>query len=102
MDEIGLTHPALIENYLVPLLEAKETKFVHDRDRLKQKTVQARLDTAFKLRGSYAPRNPKEAEQFGTKVVVVDIPRPPRNAIDVTPPETGGNGKPSSDNNGHD
>jgi hypothetical protein len=62
----------------------------------------AALDTAFKLRGSYAPRNPKEAEQFGIKVVVVDIPRPPRNAIDVRPPETGGNGKPPSDNHGHD
>jgi hypothetical protein len=79
-----------------------------ERGRLKEKTVQplgishAELDTAFKLRGSCAPRNPKEAEQFGIKVVVVDIPRPPRNAIDVTPPETGGNGKPRSDNNGHD
>jgi len=61
------------------------------------------LDTAFKLRGSYAPRNPpKEAEQFGVKVLVVDIPRPPRNAIDVTPPVTGGRGTPFADNNpGH-
>jgi hypothetical protein len=31
-------------------------------------------------------------------VVVVDIPRPPK-VIDV---ETGGNGKPPSDNNDHD
>jgi hypothetical protein len=36
------------------------------------------LDTAFKLRGSYAPRDPAEAAQFGIKVVVVDIPRPPK------------------------
>jgi hypothetical protein len=35
---------------------------------------------------------------IGNMVVVVDIPRPPR-VIDV---ETGGNGKPPSDNNDHD
>jgi hypothetical protein len=62
----------------------------------------AALDTAFKLRGSYAPRDPKESAQFGIKVIVVDIPRPPRNAIDVTPPVTGGNGKPPTNNNGND
>ena len=63
----------------------------------------AALDTAFKFRGSYAPRDPKEAAQFGNTIVVVDIPRPPRNAIDVTPPVTDGNGTPPKpDNNGHD
>jgi hypothetical protein len=40
------------------------------------------LRTAFELHGSYAPRDPKEAAQFGIKVVVVDIPRPPK-IIDV-------------------
>jgi excisionase family DNA binding protein len=34
------------------------------------------LDTAFKLRGSYAPRDPKEAAQFGVKVIVVDVVYP--------------------------
>ena len=106
MDDMGLTDRALIENYLVPLLEAKETKFFKDGDKRINVAAlgirHAALDTAFKLRGSCAPRNPKEAEQFGIKVVVVDIPRPPRNTINVTPPETGGNGKPPSDNNGHD
>jgi hypothetical protein len=57
---------------------------------------------AFQLHGSYTPRDPEEAAQFGIKVVVVDIPRPPRNAIDMTPRVTGGNGKPPSDDNGHD
>jgi hypothetical protein len=59
------------------------------------------LDMAFQLHGSYAPRDPAEAAQFGIKVVVVDIPRPPKlhPAIDVQP---SGNGKPPSDNNGHD
>ena len=106
LDEIGLTDRALIENYLVPLLEAKETKFFKDGDKRISVAAlgirHAALDTAFKLRGSYASRDPKEAAQFGIKVVVVDIPRPPRNAIDVTPRVTGGNGTPPTDNDGHD
>jgi hypothetical protein len=55
----------------------------------------------FLLHGSYAPRDPKEAEQFGIKVVVVDIPRPPKHhpAIDVQP---SGNGKPPGENNEDD
>ena len=76
----------MIEKYLVPLLEAKETKsFKEGKKRINVPALAIRhtaLDTAFKLRGSYAPRDLKEAEQFAVKVVVVDIPRPPRNAID--------------------
>jgi hypothetical protein len=41
----------------------------------------AALDTAVNS-PSYAPRDPKEAEQLGLKVVVVGIPRPPRKAIE--------------------
>ena len=49
------------------------------------------LDMAFHLHGSYAPRDPAEAAQFGIKVVVIDVPRPPK-MIDVSgnghrPPE---------------
>ena len=40
-EEIGLTDQFVIENYLVPPREAKDTKFVHDRGRLKQGTGQA-------------------------------------------------------------
>jgi hypothetical protein len=102
MDEMGLTDRALIENYLVPLLNAKETKFFKGGDkRINVAALGIRLaalDTAFKLRGSYAPRDPKEAEHFGVKVIVVDIPRPPK--FPALP--AGGNGKPPSDNNGHD
>jgi hypothetical protein len=56
---------------------------------------------AFQLHGSYAPRDPAEAAQFGIKVVVVDIPRPPKHypAIDVEP---SGNGKPPDENNEDD
>jgi hypothetical protein len=106
MVEVGLTDRVLIdiEEYLVPLLRAKETKFFKDGDkRINVAALGIRhtaLDTAFKLRGSYAPRDPKEAAQFGNKVIVVDIPRPPRNAIDVTPGGAGGNGTPPTDNDG--
>jgi hypothetical protein len=105
MDEMGLTDQVLIENYLVPLLDAKETKFFNEgKQRINVAALgirHAALDTAFKLRGSYAPRDPRAAEQFGNQVIIVDIPRPPRNAIDVTPPETVGNGKLPSDSSGH-
>jgi hypothetical protein len=105
MDQMGLTDHLLIEKYLVPLLDAEETKFFNEgKRRINVAALGIRhtaLDTAFKLRGSYAPRDPKEAEQFGIKVVVVDIPRPPKHhpAIDVEP---SGNGKSPTDNNGHD
>ena len=105
MDQMGLTDHFLIEKYLVPLLDAEETKFFNEgKKRINVAALGIRhtaLDTAFKLRGSYAPRDPKEAEQFGIKVVVVDIPRPPKHhpAIDLDPV---GNDKPPSDNNGHD
>jgi hypothetical protein len=105
MDEMGLTDHLLIEKYLVPLLDAEETKFFNEgKKRINVPALGIRhtaLDTAFRLRGSYAPRDPKEAEQFGIKVVVLDIPRPPKHhpAIDVEP---SGNGKSPTDNNGHD
>jgi len=105
MDQMGLTDHFLIEKYLVPLLDAEETKFFNGgKKRINVAALGIRhtaLDTAFKLRGSYAPRDPKEAEQFGIKVVVVDIPRPPKHhpAIDVQP---SGNGKSPTDNNGRD
>ena len=114
MDEIGLTDRVLIENYLVPLLEAKETKFFKDGDKPISVAAlairHAALDTAFKLRGSYAPRNPKETEQFGVKVIIMDMPRPPQHPqnqiVDISgnghKPSAGANGKPPSDNDGHD
>ena len=93
MDQMGLTDPFLIEKYLVPLLDAEETKFFNNgKKRVNVVAWSPRLqalDMMFKLKGSYAPRDPAEAAQYGIKVVVVDIPRPPK-MIDV---ETGGNGK---------
>jgi hypothetical protein len=81
MGEMGPTDHVLIEKYLVPLLDAEEIKFFNEgKKRINLAALGIRhtaLDTAFKLRGSYAPRDSKEAEQFGIKVVVVDIPRNP-------------------------
>ena len=102
MDEMGLTDRALIENYLVPLLSAEETKFFVIKNKIVTRDVKAlglrhtALDTAFKLRGSYAPRDPAEAAQFGVEVIILDMPRPPKfkqnQVIDVSgnghkPPE---------------
>jgi hypothetical protein len=108
LDKHGLSEETLIDKYLRPLLNAKETVFFQKDGKVRQRVNVAALGIrlsslrpAFELHGSYAPRDPKEAEQFGIKVVVVDIPRPPKHhpAIDVQP---SGNGKPPTDNNGHD
>jgi len=97
-----------IEKYLKPLLEAYETVFFQRNGKVtatrKVEALAIRLNALkelFLLHGSYAPRDPKEAAQFGIKVVVVDIPRPPKHhpAIDV---HASGNGKPPGENNEDD
>jgi Terminase small subunit len=83
MDELGLSVPELIHNYLRPLLTAKETKFAQDEgkftDFIEVENLDIRdraVDKAFRLQGAYAPKDPKEAAQFGVKVVIIDVPRP--------------------------
>jgi hypothetical protein len=103
MDQMGLTDHLLIEKYLVPLLEAQETKFFKEgKVRINIAALGIRhqaLDTAFKLKGSYAPRDPAEAAQYGIRVVIMDMPRPPRQPII----DVGGNGhKPPGENNEDD
>jgi len=111
MDELGLTDRALIQKDLVPLLKAKITKyFAHEGKVISWRNVadnNARLnalDMAFRLRGSYAPKDPKEAAQFGIKVVIVDVPRPDKNLVlpdigpgdplpDLDKPHKNGDGK---------
>jgi hypothetical protein len=109
LERNGLDENTAIEKYLKPLLEARETVFFQKNGKVtatrKVEALAIRLNALkelFLLHSSYAPRDPKPVEQFGNKVIIVDIPRPPRNAIDVTPPVIGGNGKPPTDNNGHD
>ncbi len=86
MDQLGLSVQILIDKHLRRHLNAKRTHYfqkdgkVKDSRKTEALEIQSKaLDMAFRLHGSYAPRNPKEAEQFGVKVVVVDIPRPPNN-----------------------
>jgi hypothetical protein len=92
MDELGLTDKALIQNHLVPLLNAKETKFFQhngkvgdSREVIAWGPRTSGLDIAFKLKGRYAERGAETSTNIGVQVIVVDIPRPNRPAIEVTP-----------------
>jgi hypothetical protein len=134
LERHGLGEEVLIEKYLLPLLQAEETKFFptgitvavgKEKKTVYQVNVQAlgirhaALGTAFELHGSYAPRDPKEAAQYGVRIIRVDIPRPANEFnqfVDVIPesalsrhgltygtkPAVPGNAKPRSDHNGHD
>jgi hypothetical protein len=81
LERHGFGEEVLIQKYLLPLLEAEETKFFKDgakRINVEALTIlHAALRTAFELHGSYAPRDPKEAAQYGVRIIRVDIPRPP-------------------------
>ena len=105
LDNAGLSEQVGIEMYLKPALEATETIFAQKDGKFRDKREVvawhprlAALRTLFELHGSYAPRDPKEAAQFGVKVVVMDLPRPPRLPVNVTPT----NEKLPADNKGHD
>ena len=103
----GLDENTAIEKYLKPLLEARETVFFQKNGKVtatrKVEALAIRLNALkelFLLHGSYAPRDPKKEEQFGIKVVVIDVPRPPKlPVIDVQP---SGNDQPPADTNGYD
>ncbi len=106
LDRQGLDENTAIEKYLKPLLEAERTVFFQRDGKITQRAKIAALEIRlaalkelFLLHGSYAPRDPKEAAQFGIKVIVVDIPGPARETINITPKP---NGTPPADNNGHD
>ncbi len=89
MDQLGLSEQALIDKHLRRHLNAKRTYYfqkdgkVKDSRKTEALEIQSKaLNMAFQLHGSYARRDPKEAEQFGN-VIIVDIPRPPK-MIDVS------------------
>jgi hypothetical protein len=89
LDTYGLSEEVLIDKYLRPLLDAEETKFFNEgKTRINVAALSIRhaaLRTAFELHGSYAPRDPKEAAQFGVRVVVMDGPRPHKMLDDIGP-----------------
>jgi hypothetical protein len=84
--------------YLKPELEATETIFARKGGKSKDKREGvaghpriAALRTLFELHGSYAPRDPKEAAQYGVETIRVDLPRPSgefNQFIDVIPDST--------------
>jgi hypothetical protein len=92
MDQLGISERELIDNHLRRLLTAQRTIFAQKDGKFRDKrTVDAletqirALDMALLLHGSYAPRDPKEAAQFGVKVIVQDIRGVPRPPIDIWP-----------------
>jgi hypothetical protein len=92
MDKLGLTVEHLIENHLRPLLHAEETKLVIHEGKVKSKVQMADNTTrryatrmAFELQGAFPPQDQVLAAQIGVEVVVIDIPRPDRSVINVTP-----------------
>lgn len=104
MDKLGLTVESLIQNHLTPLLHAEETRvFAHegkivDKINLADHTTRRYATRmAFDLQGAFPPADPALAAQVGVQVLVIDVPRPDRSAINVTPARTnrvdaGGNG----------
>jgi hypothetical protein len=83
LDRLGLSDVTLIEKHLKPLLSADMVKFFQHKGKVTDKrtvpdndTRLKGLDIAFKLRGDYAPTDPKREEPTGVQVILVDIPRP--------------------------
>jgi len=107
MDRLGLTEEFLIDRHLRRHLTKTKTVFIREdviekvkvgrrieevvRHVVKKYTMDDNaiqlqaLDKALLIQGSYAPRDPREAAQFGVKVVVMDMPRPRLVPIDVGP-----------------
>jgi len=83
LDKAGYSVPVLIEKHLAPKLAATTTKLAvengefTDHVELEDQDTQLKaIDMMLRMHGAYAPKDPKEAAQFGVKVVMVDIPRP--------------------------
>jgi len=124
LEKHGLSEDVGIEKYLKPGLEATQTIFAQSDGRFTDKrtliswqTRMRALVMLFKLHGSYPPLDPKEAAEYGVRIIHVDIPRPtneynqfvdviPESALSrhgvkpITPTPT--NGTPPGDKNGHD
>jgi hypothetical protein len=92
MDQVGISERESIDKHLRRLLTAKRTVYAQKdgkftaKPRVDALETQIRaLDLAFLLYGSYAPRDPKEAAQFGVKVIIQDVRGPARPPIDIKP-----------------
>jgi len=105
LERHDLTDDAVIEKYLVPLMNAKETKFfAHEGKVVSTREVKAwgprakGLDTFSMIRGWYK----QEAENVATGVTVIinAANRPPRDPSEriIVPPALLGNGIPPNGN----
>lgn len=92
MARLGLNLETIIENHLKPLLHAKETKvFAHEgkitdyADLEDNTTRRYATHTALELLGAFPSEEQKRDMNVGVEVVILDVPRPDRSAINVTP-----------------
>ena len=83
LDDLGLDEKFVIENHLAPKLTAKRVHYFQKDGEVTDIQLSEDLPTQmdaihkiFMLHGSYAPRDPKEAAQYGVRIIHVDIPRP--------------------------
>ena len=106
LDQAGYSVSVLIEKHLAPKLTATTTKLAvekgefTDHVELEDHDTQLKaIDMMLRMHGAYAPKDPKEAAQFGVKVVVIDVPRPQLGVFmpdikpgDLPPVSASGNG----------
>lgn len=92
LDEHNLSLAHLIKHHLAPLLHATEVKFFQKDGKVVQlievaDTTTRRFATrmAFELHGSFVAQDPRAEDAAHIRVVVLDVPRPDRRPIDVTP-----------------
>jgi hypothetical protein len=113
MDDLGLSLRVLIEKHLVPLLSATTIKHFQYKGKVKQvfkipdNSARLRaLNIALILLGAYATTDSKLNEPKGIEVIIVDVPRPDRSAINLylprlPSPETGSLACPAVREPGH-
>jgi hypothetical protein len=95
LDRLGLDEETVIENHLKPKLQAKMVHYFQKDGEVTEIQLSENLDIQmqaihriFQLHGSYAPKDPKEAAQYGVKIIKIDIPRPAdtfNQFVDVIP-----------------
>jgi hypothetical protein len=88
MDDLGLSLEVLIEKHLVPQLSATTTKHFQYKGKVTQvfkipdNAARLRaLDMAFLLLGAYPSADSKLDEAKGVEVIVLDVVRPDRSAM---------------------
>jgi hypothetical protein len=89
MRELGLGMSDVIEKHLIPLLNANETKFFQKdgkiTDFVEVEALPIRLGATRLALELLVPKDPAALAPLGVEVVLVDVPRPDRSAIEVKP-----------------